>query len=685
MIWFMGAIVLFFLLLIFRLAQVQLFQGTILQDKAIAQWTRDLTVKPNRGVITDTNGKVLAQSAMAYTVVVNPADVADPDLVGQKLGEILDMDPAGIAQKASDKSKSEIWIKRQISDEQAEQIKALNLKGVGFYEDTKRYYPANTLACQVLGYTNADGVGQAGLEKQYETYLQGVEGRLISTVDAHNQELPNGNEWYVPAQDGYQMTLTLDAVIQSFAENALENVMAETNAKDASVVVMRPKTGQVVAMAGNPNMDLNDLPRSDSALLSSLSRNRTVSDAYEPGSVFKIVTLASGLDSGAVSTESTFDCTGYYTVDGEKIKCWRSGNPHGHQTLAEGVKNSCNPVFMQIALKMGSEKFYDYLDAFGLGQPTGLDFPGESSGIVTEQKYVRNTDLARIGFGQSIAVTPIQMANAVCAAVNGGNLMQPYLVEKLTDADGNVVESFEPTVKQRVVSEQTSQTVREILELVVSEGSGKNAQVPGYRVGGKTGTAQKYDSNGNIKQGKHIASFVGIAPINDPELVVLVVVDEPEVAVDFGSVIAAPVAQQILESSLHYLGIQPTEAVAEQTAQVPSVVGQSIGDAVDALTQAGFKVDALAETGVVTAQYPKADTQSVQGATVILSTDQQTQDAAEQVEVPDLTGCSIVEANTRLNQQGLMLRIDGSGLATGQSVAPGTQVDVGTVVEVHFE
>ncbi|MGI6200420.1 MAG: penicillin-binding transpeptidase domain-containing protein [Christensenellales bacterium] len=681
----MGAIVLFFLLLIFRLAQVQLFQGTILQDKAIAQWTRDLTVKPNRGVITDTNGKVLAQSAMAYTVVVNPADVADPDLVGQKLGEILDMDPAGIAQKASDKSKSEIWIKRQISDEQAEQIKALNLKGVGFYEDTKRYYPANTLACQVLGYTNADGVGQAGLEKQYETYLQGVEGRLISTVDAHNQELPNGNEWYVPAQDGYQMTLTLDAVIQSFAENALENVMAETNAKDASVVVMRPKTGQVVAMAGNPNMDLNDLPRSDSALLSSLSRNRTVSDAYEPGSVFKIVTLASGLDSGAVSTESTFDCTGYYTVDGEKIKCWRSGNPHGHQTLAEGVKNSCNPVFMQIALKMGSEKFYDYLDAFGLGQPTGLDFPGESSGIVTEQKYVRNTDLARIGFGQSIAVTPIQMANAVCAAVNGGNLMQPYLVEKLTDADGNVVESFEPTVKQRVVSEQTSQTVREILELVVSEGSGKNAQVPGYRVGGKTGTAQKYDSNGNIKQGKHIASFVGIAPINDPELVVLVVVDEPEVAVDFGSVIAAPVAQQILESSLHYLGIQPTEAVAEQTAQVPSVVGQSIGDAVDALTQAGFKVDALAETGVVTAQYPKADTQSVQGATVILSTDQQTQDAAEQVEVPDLTGCSIVEANTRLNQQGLMLRIDGSGLATGQSVAPGTQVDVGTVVEVHFE
>lgn len=681
----MGAIVLFFLLLVFRLAQVQLFQGTILQDKAIAQWTRDLTVKPNRGVITDTNGKVLAQSAMAYTVVVNPADVSDPQIVGQKLGEILDMDPEGIAQKASDKSKSEIWIKRQITDEQAERIKALNLKGVGFYEDTKRYYPANTLACQVLGYTNADGVGQAGLEKQYETYLQGVEGRLISTVDAHNQELPNGNEWYVPAQDGYQMTLTLDAVIQSFAENALENVMAETNAKDASVVVMEAKTGKVRGMAGNPNMDLNDLPRSDSALLSSLSRNRTVSDAYEPGSVFKILTLAAGLESGTVSTSSTFDCTGYYTVDGEKIKCWRSGNPHGHQTLAEGVKNSCNPVFMKIALDMGSEKFYDYLDAFGLGQPTGLDFPGESSGIVTEQKYVRNTDLARIGFGQSIAVTPIQMANAVCAAVNGGNLMQPYLVEKLTDKDGNVVESFEPTVKQRVISEQTSQTVREILELVVSEGSGKNAQVPGYRVGGKTGTAQKYDSNGNIMQGKHIASFVGIAPINDPELVVLVVVDEPEVAVDFGSVIAAPVAQQILESSLHYLGIQPTEAVAEETAQVPSVVGKSIGDAVDALIQAGFKVDALAETGTVMAQYPKPDTETVKGATVILSTNQEDEEPVEQVEVPDLTGCSIVEANSRLNQLGLMLRIDGSGLATGQSAAPGAQVDVGTVIEVHFE
>jgi len=690
---FIGVI---FAALIGRLFYVQVIWGPELQERALSQWTRDTSLSASRGRILDANGQVLAQSGTAYRVLVNPdSTMSDQDRVvtAEKLSQILEMDFDYVLSKLSDVSKQQIVLKRQVEWAQIEQL--INNMVVGrvvtYSVDTKRYYPMGKTLSQTLGFTNVDGAGQEGLERAYNKYLAGTDGRLITEKDNKNRALAYGSEEYIAPENGCDLVLTTDAAVQSYLEKALKEAVEVNKANTAQGIIMNCNTGEIVALATAPDYDPNNPPRDDLALLQSLMKNRVVSDAYEPGSTFKILTLSAALDSGVVNQNSTFECPGYKIVNGERIKCWK--NSHGHQTLEEVAKNSCNPAFMTMALGMGTEKFYDYLYAFGLGSSTESGLVGEGRGIVTHEKYIRDTDLARIGFGQSIAVTPIQLCNAVCAAVNGGELMQPYIVSKIISADGELIQETKPTVLHRVVSENTSAQVRSILEAVVESGSGKNAQIPGYRVGGKTGTAQKYGEDGGVAQGKLIASFVGFAPADNPQYVCLILVDEPKVGTIFGSTVAAPFVKDVLQETLMHYGILPTQDTPVET--IPAVTGVTAEEAVRMLKESGLEgvFTEGEEQAQVIAQVPVAGSQSTQGSSVLLYTTETSADesgaesADGDVVVPDVTGKTRLEANDALKAKGLVLRIepeDQFGEAIRQKPEAGTRVAYGSTVMVEF-
>jgi len=681
-----------FFILIIRVGWIQLYRGVWLQEKAVDQWTRDLPVAPKRGMIMDRNGKVLAQSASAETVVLRPSQIEDAGKVADELSQILEMDRQTIYEKATDKTKSEIWLKRQVTKEQANAIRKLNLDGVHFTEDSKRYYPMKNFLTQVIGFTSVDGAGLEGIEKRYDKYLKGIPGKIVAETDSVGRELPYSVSRYIAPQNGHNVVLTIDYVIQSFVEKAMDDAMVKTKAKKVEAVVMDPNTGEVLAIVNKPDYDLNNPPRNDAELLQELSRNSVVSDVYEPGSTFKIITAATGLEEKVVTPESTFFDPGYKMVDNERIKCWKTQG-HGQQTFVEGVQNSCNPIFMEIALRLGKEKFYEYIQAFGFGDYSGIDSYGDEKGIVMTIKYVKNVDLARIGFGQTIAVTPIQLISAVSAVINGGTLMKPHLVKEIRDStDGSIVQEYQPTAVRRVISKETSQTMRDILESVVREGSGANAYIPGYRVGGKTGTAQKYE-DGKIVRDKHIASFVGFAPADDPKVVVLVVVDEPDVPVDFGSVVAAPYVKQILEDTLKYLDVQPIfdeeeqEYVREEV-EVPDVTDMDLQEGIKLLKDTDLQYLVDGNGGKIIDQMPKPGAKVAKKSIMLLYVDQKTDEDNQEdgglVEVPDVSGKSIVEANTIITSYGLQLNISGSGVAVSQDPKPGEKVPPGTVVSVEF-
>lgn len=681
-----------FLFLIGKLAYIIFYQGAELQVKAQDQWTRDLVVSPTRGLILDRKGNVLAQSATADTVVLRPAQIKDANEAADELSKILGMDRETVFNKATDTKKSEIWLKRQITKEQKNAILDLQdagkLKGVVFTVDSKRYYPNKDLLTQVLGFTSVDGNGLDGLEAQYNKYLKGQPGRIVSEADRKGQEIPLSDEFYIPPKDGYSMVLTIDLIIQSFLERELKEALRVNNAKSAQGIAVDPKTGEILAMANLPSYDLNNVPRDNLLTLQELSRNKVVVDVYEPGSTFKVITTAAALDSGAAKLDTHYYCPGFRIVDGEKIKCWRSYRPHLDQDLTTAVKNSCNPAFMDMALAMGKEKFYEYIYNFGFGQNTGIDYSADQKGIVSPIKYVRNTDLARIGFGQSIAVTPLQLAMGASAVVNGGKLMKPYLVKAFKDTDNNTAKEFSPTEVRRVISETASQTMCSILEQVVAEGTGRNAYISGYRVGGKTGTAQKY-MNGVIMQGKHIASFLGFAPANDPKILVLIVVDEPNVPVDFGSVVAAPYVKSVLEDSLKYMNVAPQytdKDKAPVTVQVPDLRNKTLEEAKSALNSC--KLNYMEDgTGTVGNQLPAPGETVAQGTIVLLyMSEPRQEDAQDVVTVPDLKNMSVKDATDTLKNIGLEIQIGGiGGLASYQKPAAGEKVQKGTKVRVEFK
>ena len=597
---FLAAVFFLLVLLLGRLGWLQLYHkayGYDLREEASSQWTLELVEYPMRGTITDRNGNVLAMSASCESLAARPRSVTDAADYAARLASALGLDEQELRQKLSDTSKSFVWVKRQLTAEEAETVRRMNLAGLDFTDEPKRYYPGGTLAAQVLGFTqkyaDADGlVGQEGIELYYDEYLKGYPGINRTEVDSQGHSLADGVDTYVSAIDGLQMSLTIDKSIQYFVERAVEDAAEKYQTKKIYCIVMDPDTGEILAMAGSPTYNANDPPRDlGYDEMQDYVKNITCKDILEPGSTFKIVTLSAALDSGSVSEHASFYCPGYRVIDGQRIRCSKAGG-HGSETLIQGVQNSCNPVFMDLACAMGAETFYKYIRSFGFGAPTGIDIYGEESGVLIPESKVKIVDIARIGFGQAIAVTPLQLVTAAAAAINGGNLMVPHLMKDIYRLEEDpetgetvktVVRSNEPTVVRRVISEDTSATVREMLEAVVDGGSGKNAYIEGYRIGGKTGTAQKYDENGVIMPDKHISSFIGFAPADDPQFLVYFALDEPIAESDYGSIVAAPYVKEILQQMLQYRNIEPSTTTsgsetADEVITVPDCVGGYRGD-----------------------------------------------------------------------------------------------------------
>ena len=675
-----------------RLFYLQVISAESLQRRAQSQWTSESAVKPLRGSILDRHGAVLAQSATAYTASVSPRQVADPARLAAILAPVLDVEASVIARKASDTGKGGVTLKRQLPRETARQLKAMladaaqrgskELSGLYLEEESKRYYPMGAFASQLIGLTTIDGEGQAGLEQALNRYLSGRPGRILEEIDGKGRELGYGGRTYIPATNGGSVTLTIDASIQSFAEQAAREALDVNGAKAVRALVMDPNTGEILAMVSKPDFDLNDPPRDDVAELTARLRNRAITDAYEPGSTFKTLTAAAALDAGLVSVNEGFYCSGSVVVDGGRIRCW--GKPHGAETFAQAIQNSCNPVFVEMGLRLGTERLYNYLDAFGMGRATGVDIPGEAAGIVIGRDAVKRVDIARIGFGQSVAVTPLQLLTAFCAVVNGGRLLKPWVVKAITDADGAVVEAGQTKVAGQPIRPETSATMRALLEDVVTLGGGKNAYLPGYRVGGKTGTAQVY-VDGVVSRERHIGSFIGFAPADDPKLALILVVDEADVAVDYGSVTAAPYAKEILERSLKYLGIAPrTNETPPPRATVPNVTGMDAEDAAAALREAGFDCALDGDGGEVVDQLPAGGAELEQGALVTLYV-RSAREESDRVTVPDVAGMPVVEVNRLLRALGLELQIEGSGLAVDQSPRAGERAAPAAAIRVRFE
>ena len=609
-----------FCVLLGRLGYLQLIAGKDLQARAAEQWYRDLPLKAPRGKITDKNGEILADNLDVYSIYVRPNAVKDAREVAAVLAGHLGLSEEKLLEKITTSRVSEITVARAVEKNVAEAIRANSLGGVYFTSDSKRYYPASNYLSQILGFTNIDNVGQNGLEGYYDTYLKGVDGFSYTATDIKGHELENNVTKYVPAIQGCNLTLSLDMNIQSFAESAVSNALSDHNAKGASMIVMDCNSGGILAMASAPGFDLNEPPRDDINMLNALSKNKMIVDVYEPGSTFKIFTTAAALENGAVSDSDRFFCAGSRLVDGQKIKCWRSKG-HGSQDLGEGVKNSCNCVFMDLALRLGTDKLYDGIKSFGFGSKTNIDFYGESKGLLMKQSAVKTVDLARIGFGQAVAVTPLQLVTAVSAAINGGKLYEPYFVSSVTDYSGKTIYTREPKQVGNPISASTSEKLRNMLEKVVSEGGGHKAGVNGYRIGGKTGTAQKYQ-DGHIAQGKYVSSFVGFAPVENPQYVVAMIVDEPGGYMYYGSLVAAPYAGEVFEKIFDYAALKPSVSdEAVEYVNMPDVIGLSVHDAVKKLKENGLNVETDGDGESVITSVPIPQTKLPKGDVVLLRTE----------------------------------------------------------------
>lgn len=692
---------LFLVLLIVRLVWVQIVEGPKLQEMAYDQQTRDRTINSARGTIYSSDGKVLAISASMETISVTPAQVKNQAELSQKLSELLELDYDEVYEKVTSKS-ALVTIAKNVNKETTdilrEWISETKTNGVKIDESTKRYYPNNNLASHVLGFVGTDNQGLYGIEKTYEDVLTGVPGRVISETDGKGNDIPFSSEEYYAPQNGRDLVLTIDSSIQYFAEKYLEQAVIDNDCEKGGVaIVMQPSTGDVLAMAVAPDFDPNNAfgpyneeqeltwdtmdSSSKKKIREAMWRNMAVSDTYEPGSTFKVITLSSALDSGSISTDSEFTCTGSYVAGGARMKCWRYYRPHGLQSIQEALGNSCNPAFIQIGLQMGKEIFYKYIDAFGLTEKTGIDLPGEASGIFHSIQNVKDTELATISFGQRFQVTPIGLITAVSAVANDGKLMEPRVVKEIRDSDGNVLSKVEPNVVRQVISKQTSEQVRSMMEYVVSKGTGGNAYIEGYSVGGKTGTAEQ----GTGESTWYVASFVGIAPANNPEISVLVALFDPKGASHGGGAIAAPVVKNIIEDTMRYLQIQPNGTSENVGVIVPEVRGLTIDEAKSKLKEAGLKYSVngtLTENTTIQDQIPKPNVEVLENSTIILYTEADADKVM--VTVPNVYGKTSSEATALLKNVGLNINIEGLGTATGQLPEAGSKVERGSIVNVKF-
>ena len=628
------AIAILLIALTFRVAWIQIIDAEEYTEKAILQQTTDTPVEAKRGVIYDRNGKELATSTTCYTLWVWPAQFT----AGKTAAEIKEMSAeiAGIVDKDSEKIEAGVTkeqymvaLAKYLDKETADKIRALKYTGLEISAATKRNYPLGSFASHVLGSVNDDNQGRTGLELQYDEYLSGVSGRWVRNHDISGNELVEGREEYHEAKDGLNVVSTLDEAIQHYAEKAIDEGMEKTGAKRIMCLIMEPETGDILASAVTPGFDPNNATvptdekiaeeyekaKNKTEVLSKMWRNPIVSDTYEPGSTFKLITASSAIEEKAITTTETFSCNSRITIAGVTLHCW-SHRDHGTQTIKEAIGNSCNPVLAKVASKMGKTTFYKYLDLYGITEKTGVDYPGEAGSIVQSLENVGPVELATIGYGQGISVTPIQLLTAVSAIGNDGVLMQPRYVKALTDSDGKVVKDYEPVTVRKVLSSKTASEMRSIMEYVVSEGGGGNAKITGYRIGGKTGTANKVE---NGKYGEnYYSSFIGMAPMDDPKVSILVIVDSPKGSY-YGSIVAAPIAKSILSDVLRYMNITPEYTEDEKAAMegnytvVPDVVGKEFSEAAGIIGGKDLKYSRPKsarddDNFTVVDQYPKAGT-----------------------------------------------------------------------------
>ena len=611
-----------FLAIIVRLGYLQLFKSDWLNAKASEQWYRSLPLTAERGVIKDCNGNSLAVSYSTYDVYVRPGSVNDAKGVSLILSSTLNMDYDRIYNKVINKKLSEVCIKMQVDEATSKKLIAEALEGVVFSKNNKRFYPYGDLMTQVLGFTTIDNVGQSGLELYYDKYLKGTNGYALEESDVNGRKIDNSLSKFIPSVSGLNLNLTIDVNIQRFLESSLNNLMAEQKPKTCTGIVMNPNTGEIVAMSTKPSYDLNNVPRSDLQTLLDASRNVSIVDVYEPGSTFKVLTMASALETGVAHLSDRFYDPGYRIVDGEKIKCWKLVG-HGSQSLTEGLCNSCNAVFVDLALRLGKDRMYDRFNCYNLGKTLGVDFMGESTGILMNKQSAKTVDVARMGFGQAIAVSPIQLISGICSVVNGGKLMQPYFVKSITDTEGGIMYNNSPTEIRRTVSKEVSSTMQSMMEAVVKQYSGFYAFIPGYHVGGKTGTTQKYE-NGRIS-GKYIASFVGTFPATNPDYVILILADEPSGSSYYGSVVATPYAKQVIENIIEYKQYPPENLEedlkkVEKNITLPNVVGMEISKAIYTMQSLGLYVEVEGEGSEVVSQFLPAGEMVCKNSVVVLTT-----------------------------------------------------------------
>ena len=705
--------VLTFVLLFTQLYHWQIAEHDELQSVAVRQQTLRTTVEASRGTIYDRNGTILAMSASAEDIFISPKEIIENDqdqnLIAGGLAEILDLDPADILKKMEKTNSQYEELKKKADDELADKVREFinenDLKGVFIRPTSKRTYPKGTLASQVIGFTNDLG-GAMGLEATYNDELTGENGMVVTARDRDGRSVLYQYDQYFDAENGCDLHTTLDTTIQYYLEKGVQELEARFGTgKGAEGIVMDVNTGAVLAMASLPTYDLNspgtvynDFLTSGMTeeqvlenmrdLLNKQWRSKAINDTYEPGSTFKTLTLAMALEENVVDLNTGFYCSGSVKIEGETINCSKRAPGHGQQNLTQAFANSCNPAFINIGLRIGNDKFYQYMLDFGLTEKTGVDTTGEASGFVNSEIKYSTLALACYAFGQNFNVTPIALLAAQCACVNGGYLYTPYLVEQITDQDGNVVSKHDATPIRQVISEETSALVREIMEREVTDGTGKNGQVAGYRIGGKTGTADKV--GGNV-----IVSFACFAPADDPQVMMLLTLDEPNkwtgTYVSGGNMVA-PVASSVMSEILPYLGIEPNYTAEELVGAdktVPNVVGLAKDAAIQKLAASGFGCRSVGSGDTVTDQTPAGGAIVPNSAEIILYLG--AEKSTDKCIVPNVVGDSAATANQKIVNAGLIMGVSGatnasssSVRAISQSVDPGTEVAAGTVVRVQF-
>lgn len=560
--------------LVLRVAYIQFVRGDYLMELADELHNRERTLEAIRGDILDRNGSVLATSGSICRVSVVHNQIKDEEQTARILADVLGLDYETVLQKVQKKVALQV-IQNQVSTEQAKQLRATNLPGVIIDENFDRYYPYGSLAAQTIGFVGSDNQGVVGLEVAYDKYLQGLDGRILSLTDARGVALKGEGEQLEQGAQGHNLQTTIDVKLQQYAEQLIEKAVTQKNAKKGALIAMNPQNGEIYAMALYPSYDLNDpfsiqdenLAEQWAAMeekqqmeaLNQMWRNWCINDTYEPGSTFKIVTASAALEEGLVSVEEGFHCGGSLVVSDRRIRCHKTTG-HGSLTFRQGIQQSCNPVFMTLALRLGTDNFYQYLKRYQFDQKTGIDVPGEAKGIMYDPEKVGPVELATMGFGQSLTITPIQLLRCGAAIVNGGNLITPHFGHSILDSEGNVLKTLTYDIEEDVISKETSDTMRSLLESVVSEGGGNKASIPGYSIGGKTATSQKLPRSAH----KYISSFLGFAPTEDPQIMVLCIVDEPE-GIYYGGTVCAPIVKEFLENALPYLGIPCLEGEAEQS------------------------------------------------------------------------------------------------------------------------